>query len=108
MPEDNPKPGARPAVVTTTVEEVDALEERTLRALHGSSVPGDFPLPQKDEGAPSSVQAKLRALEQAAFERAGRLAEVEAELEQAEKEEAERDAARAKIVARLKDEAGDG
>lgn len=102
MPEDSPKPGAPRAAVTTTVETIDALEERTLRALHGSTVPGDFPLGQKDEGQPLSVQAQLRELERRAFERAGRLAELEAELTEAEAEEARRDEARDKIVAKLR------
>lgn len=106
MPEDNPKPAARRARVVTEVEDaLDSKEEQVLRALHGSVVPDDFVLPQKDEGLPEALRAQLRAIEQAAFERAGRLQELSADLEQEEAEEAAREAARAKIVARLRAQA---
>lgn len=89
--------------VTTTL---DAEEERVLRALHGRGVPGDFALAQKDEGLPRAVQEELRAMELAAFERAGRLDELRRELAEAEAEEQARDEARARILAHLQTEDG--
>lgn len=105
MPDDSPKPPHADAPRSTTVEVagvLEAEEERVLRALHGRGLPDDFPLPQKDAGLAPTVQAKLRELEAQAFIKAGRVAELEAELLRAEAEEQQRDEARANIVARLR------
>lgn len=110
MADDSPKtsPKAAPKVqVKTTVQveisaRLEAEEERVLRAYQGSTVPGDFPLPQKDEGLPAAVKAQLRSIEERAFERAGRLAELETELDLAEEDEARRADARSQILARLR------
>lgn len=106
MSEDKPKPGARPAhrVTTTTIAETElgALEERVLRARRGAPIPDDLPLAQKDDGLPPEVTARLRALEERAFRKTGRLEELRADLERAETAEAERDARRRKIVAHLR------
>lgn len=104
MPKDSPKPGSGKGARTEVIVEtaLDAEEERTLRALHGSVVADDFPLRQKDDGLPDSVAAQLRALELKAFERADRLASLTAELDEAEVQEQERDATRDRIVSALK------
>ncbi|MEL6187768.1 MAG: hypothetical protein AAFU79_24360 [Myxococcota bacterium] len=104
MPDDSPKrsPKVAPGAQVETTVRLEAEEERVLRALHGSTVPGDFPLPQKDDGLPMEVKSQLRSLEERAFERAGRLAELERELELAEAEEEQRESDREKIVARLR------
>lgn len=104
MAEDSPKPGVsrRKVAVTVEAESLEAEEERVLRALHGSEVPDTFPLEQKDEGLSETVRAQLRAIEQTAFERAGRLEELRADLDAAEEEESARERTRAKIVRGLR------
>ncbi len=73
-----------------------------IRSRQGLTVPDEAALPQKDDGLPEALRARLRAIEVAAFEKAGRLAELEAELEQEEEAERVRETSRAKILDRLR------
>ena len=112
MPEDSRKPPDAPeaasaregAVEVETVpadETLEDLEERVLRALTGRTVADEAPLPQKGEGMGPAVRARLLALEQQAFERAGRREALREEAEAEATELERRDAVRARIVAAL-------
>ncbi|MBX2811212.1 MAG: hypothetical protein KTR25_05360 [Myxococcales bacterium] len=96
------KPKTARAVTVTLEPTLSALEERVLRAKHGSCVPAHFPLAQKDEGADPAVKAKVRAIEQLALARSGRLAEMRAELEAEERELASQETTKSKIVSALR------
>lgn len=96
------------AAVTTSDPGIEAPEERALRMLRGAPVADDAPLGQKDDGLPDEVRARLRAIEAAAFEKAGRmdelLAETDAELQEIE----QREARKHRIVRRLREPSGGG
>ena len=104
MPKNSLKAGSSQSKTKTTAvsSALDPLEDRTLRVLHGSTVPDGFLLTQKDAGLPQAVQAKLREIEQKAFRKARRLRELEDELEIELAAERNREAARDKIVRHLK------
>jgi hypothetical protein len=101
-------PSAKPTTGKRSVgsrARLEAEEERQLRMRYGLMVSDDHPLEQKGEGN-AAVMAKLREIEQRAFEKSGRLAKMRAEAGVDEPAVIGSSTTKQKIVDKLKTKAG--